>query len=68
MTPAKVRTIREERLGLSQEGLAAKLGENLRTVQRWESPKWPPPKRSALALLNLLNDFPALIRRLNGPS
>ena len=67
MTPTEVRQLREERLGLTQEGLAARFGVSVRQVQRWESPKFPRPTGTSLALLELLDDFPALIRRLGVP-
>ena len=67
MTPTVVRTIREERLGLTQAALAARLKVSVRQVQRWESPKFSPPAGTSLALLELLDDFPALIRRLGVP-
>lgn len=35
MTPAELRAIRK-RLGLTQTGLAARIGVHLRSVQKWE--------------------------------
>lgn len=52
MTPAQLRSAREK-LGLTQAGLAEKLGVNRTTVARWETGVLEIPQMAALAVRHL---------------
>lgn len=53
MNPARLRQLRE-RLGLSQQGLARRLGVARVTVTRWENGTRRPSKVAALALRSVI--------------
>lgn len=52
MTPEQVRELRQ-RLGLSQEQMAHRLGTSLQTVHRWESGKSKPSQLAERAFSDL---------------
>jgi DNA-binding transcriptional regulator YiaG len=59
----RLQNIRKKEFGLTQKAFAEAVGANLRTLQDWETGRFPMPKPVEI-LLQLMRDFPPVKKRL----
>ena len=64
MTPAELRCLREDDLGMTVRTFAAAIGTNASTVWRWETGPRPPSKRNAGKIEALLDYTDAVVDRV----
>lgn len=64
MTPAELRCLREDELGMTMRAFAAAIGTNASTVWRWETGPRPPSKRNAAKIEALLDYTDTMVDRV----
>lgn len=64
MTPAELRCLREDELGMTMRAFAKAIGTNASTVWRWETGPRPPSKRNAATIADLLDYTDAVVDRV----
>jgi DNA-binding transcriptional regulator YiaG len=59
----RLQTIRKKDLGLTQKAFAEAVGANVRTLQDWETGRFPMPKPVEI-LMQIMREFPPIRKRL----